>query len=295
MKKLFYKIISFLSIIVVYKIIILLFFVFKLSSKNSNDFYGEISEKSKLILVGSSNLDYNYDYSEISREFPNYNVIGNNLSEPSGLYALIFKLKRLNPSKDDIIVFSLPHSLYEADKFLPIGSFKKSGFSVALLKESFKNFPLESFQAMSSLKLMEVYNILNARIDKENLNDSILNFQKTPKIHNNYKYKNCEVSIGNDFNIQSISYDKEYLEKIQVFINNEFDSKIFFRYPALKKDDFLVNKERLDFLNKHFSFLDDFENAIYIEKYWFNQWYHLNACGRDLNTEKLILELKQRL
>lgn len=59
-------------------------------------FLGENNKKIKIVIVGSSNVRHNYDYDLLNITFNNHSVIGVTLNEPSGLYALWYKLKRLN-------------------------------------------------------------------------------------------------------------------------------------------------------------------------------------------------------
>ena len=33
--------------------------------------------------------------------------------------------------------------------------------------------------------------------------------------------------------------------------------------------------------------------ALFPKKYWFDQWYHLNRCGSELNTTNLLKELEK--
>ena len=85
MKPLIIKVSLFLSILVLYKLISLSIILYTTSGKNLTNFYGELTHKPKLVLVGSSNLDHNYDYKALNLHYPSYNVIGCNLNEPSGL------------------------------------------------------------------------------------------------------------------------------------------------------------------------------------------------------------------
>ena len=82
----------------------------------SMSFYGKQTNKPRIILVGSSNLEHNYDYTFLNEHFQYFDVVGCNLNEPSGVFPTLHKLKLLNPNPNDIIVFCFPHSFYEEER-----------------------------------------------------------------------------------------------------------------------------------------------------------------------------------
>jgi len=290
MKKFLKKISFFFGILLLYKMLLFVIFFFNLSDYSQHSYYGAESVKPKIVLVGSSNLQYNIDYQLLNEHFIHYTTIGCHLSEPSGLFALYSNLEKLALGEQDIVIFCLPHSLYETDKFLPLRNHKKANFSKALLADCAKKFPIEFINSVSAIKLLTVKS-LDAAPSKKARPPKI-SYQKSPEIHSDSLYKSCWVNPEEKFFIKSTGFNASYLNKIIDFLSNQLPSKILFRYPSIRKDLFDIDTDRISFLNKEVHFINTFDRSIYPSEYWFNQWYHLNRCGRDLNSKKLIEELE---
>lgn len=283
----------FASLIVLFKIILLIIIISTFS--DSNNYYGQPQDKPKLILVGASNMDHNFDYELINKHFSNYNVIGCNLNEPSGFFAIFTKLKKLQPSKKDIVVFCLPHSLYESATFLPIDNPKKVGFSSNLLYQSFCAFPLETLKnCFSRSKIMTIHKIHQTDFKNEAPADTI-SFGKKSPVESDSIYLSCIASKEDKFFINSPGFEKDYLSKLATFVSQELEAKVLYRFPAIKEKEYEIDQDRLSFLVKELHFMNRFESSIYKTEYWYNQWYHLNKCGKEVNSKKFISELSDIL
>ena len=73
-----------------------------------------------MIVIGASNIGYNYDFNKLSIEFPKYSIYTISYSEPAGLFLLYDNLNRFKLTENDILIWDLPHSFFEPDKYLPI-------------------------------------------------------------------------------------------------------------------------------------------------------------------------------
>ncbi len=291
MKKFVLRTLLLIAIIIIIKLIIFIPVLFSLSDE-SKVYYGQSTNKSKIVLVGSSNIQHNYDYKLLNSEFYNYDVIGCNLNEPSGLYATINKLKMLNITSNDIIIFCLPHSFYEKDKFFPLRSYKKKGMSFQVLKDFINDFPLDFIEQVMVFKVKDSYLLLNKDRNFKETVDHI-SFLENPKIQSDKKYKSCWVNSDDSrFDIYSTSFEKDYINTVHDYIIESFDAKVLFRFPVIRQGKYRINAERINYLRNKYEFINDIYSSEYDEKYWFNQWYHLNMCGRDLCTSKLIDELE---
>lgn len=293
MNKFLFRALIFIGILVVFKLLQTMLVINNLNSKDSSNFYGVQSEKPRIILVGSSNLDFNYDYKLLNQTFENYDVVGCNLNEPSGLYATIYKLKKLSPKKNDIILFAVPHSLYEPAKLIPLGSKGKKGFSAAMISESLSDFPMKFIEAIINIKTSDTFKLIKESNEMGIGIDSI-QFSATTEADELPDFLACK-KLDGAFDISSTGLDKDYLNEIQAFLKDEFEAEILFRFPAVKEFEYVIDTKRLDFLSTNYNFLNNFEVSIYSDEYWYNQWYHLNNCGRQLSTEKLIKELNTHL
>lgn len=274
-----------------YKITVFMIFYYTLPYESSYTYYGAASEKPKIVLVGCSNLKYNIDYTLLNKEFANYNIIGCPLSEPSGLFSLLYNLKHLKTKKEDLVIFCLPHSLYEADKFLPLRNYKKSKFSKVLLMDGLRTFPLASLKEMLLIKV----SLLKDLSYRKTVSSTTISYKDSPEIHSDSLYQSCWVNPDERFFIKSSGFNKDYIENIIELIHKNLNSNILFRYPAIRENLFEIDKDRLSYLDDRLPFINTLEESIYPSSYWFNQWYHLNQCGRDLNSKKLIHEIQSFL
>ena len=240
--------------------------------------------------MGSSNLKHNYDYNFLNKSFQNFDVIGCNLNEPSGVFPTLHKLKQLNPDPDDIIVLCFPHSFYEKDKHFPVENLNKRGVNYTVLMSFIDEFPIDFLNKFFSNKAINSYKILTNR--RKSQEKSITHYREQPTITKDSLWNSCWVNTEKKFFIKSLTFEKKYIEQLLEYVSNEFEGYVYFRFPAIRKNDYTINQNRLLYLKETGLFLNDFNSSIYQDEYWFDQWYHLNKCGRDLSTQKLIVELK---
>ena len=250
----------------------------------SKSFYGRDTNKPRIILVGSSNLEQNYDYAFLNEHFHEYDVVGCNLNEPSGVFPTLHKLKLLNPKLGDILVFCFPHSFYEEDKHFPVESFKKRGVNSTVFLNYIKEFPINALMKFVSHTTKDSYYLVkNKRPVREEFE---VTYMEQPEVMSDSLYTSCWVNPEDNFTITSLTYEEEYIEELFEYVSKEFKGDIYFRFPAIRKDEYNINQDRLSHLKETGLFINDFDSSIYQNEYWFNQWYHLNKCGRDLSTPK---------
>lgn len=291
MKKFILQVSLFFLILLAFKLLQSILIFDNLNPNDSLNFYGKESSKPRIILVGSSNLDYNYDYEKLNETFTNYDVLGCNLNEPSGLYATIYKLKQLNPTEDDIVIFALPHSLYEPSKLLPLGSSGKKGYSSKMVLDCLKDFPLEFMGSIMNIQTSQSIKLLSESHEQTTHTNNVIQFSLTTDAKEHAEFLDC-VQLEGPFDISSTGFDETYLVDIQNYLSFTISAKILYRYPVVKESEYQINLQRIKYLSSHYTFINDFDDSIYPDGNWYNQWYHLNKCGRELNTRKLINEMK---
>lgn len=289
MSKILIRISIFIAILVVFKLLELGLVVTNLNANDASTFYGRTTGKPRIILVGSSNLDFNYDYELLNETIEEYDVIGCNLNEPSGLYATVHKLKKLKPTDKDILIFVLPHSLYEPTKLITLGSSGKKGFTPQMLKESFSDFPMKFVESVVDIKTSDMIKLLEEGSPSGEVYDSI-QFKDVTEADELPDFLDC-TKLDGSFDIMSTGFDEEYLTMVHEYLHETFQTEIWFRFPVVKESEFVVDQKRLNFLSTNYKFLNEFDSTVYSDEFWYNQWYHLNFCGRELNTDKLISEI----
>ena len=297
MKKFILKVVVFLFLIISYKLGLLVISMSINGRANLNDYYGSSAKKPRLILVGSSNIDYNYDYMYLNEKIKKYNVIGCNLNEPSGFFSTVSKLQRLKLRSNDVVVFCLPHSFYESKKFLPINSYKKAGFQWQIIGNAIVNFPTESLSAIFiDNKIEDVYQMYGNKKSESRELDLSPRFRIKSDVETDSIYMNCsKVKNKGPFLVTSTSFEKEYIDRINKYLKKELPCRYVFRYPVVLLNNYNLNEQRLNYIELKFNFVNEFKNSIYTYEDFYNQTYHLNKCGRTKCSEKLLIELKDFL
>ncbi len=264
-------------------------------------FYGKNDpNKPKIILVGASNITFNYNYEYLSKRFPGYNIIGCHYSAPSGPFVTINKLKLLKPDEKDILIFDFPHSFYEPSNFFPINdAMTVSRTSKSAMRNAFLFNPVYAARSFFRLNFKDFYHVYTKiwlkRADpyKEWVyttpsRDSLYNACWT---NDSTKIKDVHYNPSVNFHIVSAGFDKDYITSLYSSIKKNFTSRIFFHFPPLRKGDFDVDMKRITFLEKELPFLNSFQSSIYDTQYMYNQWYHLNKCGTNLSS----IDLEKKL
>lgn len=291
MKKFILKTLIFILIIISFKILLITSVLGNLPEIGYGFFLGENNKKNKIVIVGSSNVRHNFDYDLLNMKLNNHSVIGVTVNEPSGLYVLWYKLKKLNLTKNDIVVFALPYSLYSEDKFLPITSRKKF-LSLNLIKSSFNEFKKETSINLLNIKFSNIKNALKTReLEKRYTIYENKFFGYTKKIDS--LYLNCYSNEEDNFfiNDNRSVFNSKAILKFNDILNKKNNPEFFFRFPVLMENQFELNKSKILFLEKNLNFINSVESAIFERNYFYDQWYHLNFCGAQQNSLNLIEEI----
>ena len=289
MKKFISKISLFIFIFICYKAAISLALYFSISAHSSINFIGQnIEGKNRIVIVGSSNISHNYDYKLLNENYKDYNVILCSLSEPNGFFANIYSLKKLNLTEKDIVIFSFPHTFYEKAKFMPFNKIISSRLSQELINDAVLYAPNETLRSFMAFDLFDAVTVLKnsgAAISPE------VKFIDELSIETDSLYNKCWVSPKNRFHVYSTTFERQYIIKLDQIIKQYVPGKLYYRFPAIRKGQYIINKDRLNFLSENYSYINTTETSVYKDEYWFDKWYHLNKCGREISTSKLIKEL----
>ncbi|MFT6843497.1 MAG: hypothetical protein ACJASR_002279 [Psychroserpens sp.] len=295
MGKFIKKIILFILILGFYKLCLFGLSILSLTGEQ-NDFYGKVSKNTnKIILVGSSNIKHNIDFSTLNTEFKNYDVIGVSLNAPSGLLSTAIKIKKLSLDKNDIIIFCVPHAFYESSQLIPIANYRKSGMTSSIIFESLFNFPLITSKEILALDVIAAFKLFVNDKNRPSKPMDEVTFSMTPEVQSNPKFLDCWTNNFSKFYISSTTYEQDYLESLLSYLRTDFSSKIYFRYPPIMIDNYDLNKERLTFLDANFPMLNEFEESKYEYSLWYDKRYHLNKCGMEINTGRLIHEIISKI
>ena len=291
MKKFLQKIFLFFLIIILYKVLLIVLVLFELPELSYGYFLGENIKQNKIVIVGASNIEHNFDYDLLNRSFENYSVVGVSVGLPDGLYPLIYKLKRLDLTENDIIIMSLPYSLYNIDKFLPIYAHNKL-HSLKLIKSALQDFPEQTVKTLLKIKLTNFKSSLSSGENDRKYKDYHNNYYGFTKKHDSL-FMACSYNEEADFFINDISiqYDQDQILEVKKFLNEEIGSKLFYRYPILKKNQYNLDISKQFFLMKNLYFINTFKSSVFKDDLFYDQWWHLNFCGSTKNTLNFINEI----
>ena len=294
MKKFIKYFLSFIILIFVIKIILIGSILISLPEIGYGYFYGENVKKNKIILVGSSNVKHNFDYDILNKTYKDYSVIGISMPISSGLYPLLHKLNKLNLKQNDLVIFTLPYSLYNEDSFLPVTNVNNI-ISLNLVKSSFIDFTKESTISLLNVKFSNYTKALSNKNIKFTDNTYLQfnnSFNGYPK-KNDSLYYSCFTNKDDMFFINDLEgeFNPNYLIKIKEYIDENYKSKTYFRYPVLPINQFQLNSYKSTFLKNNLNFINSPQSAIMNKFFFYNRWYHLNFCGATRNTSNLINEI----
>ena len=304
MKKFILKTLIFILIIISFKTILITSVLSNLPEIGYGFFLGENNKKNKIVIVGSSNVRHNFDYDLLNKNFKDYSVVGVALNAPSGLYPLIYKLKKLNIKKNDIVVFAIPYNLYNEDKFLPITSSKKY-ISLDLVKSAFIDYKNLTITNVLNINLRNIKNALSNRsiLDAISRGENFrlkTKFKNPNEFHGNpypkkmdSLYLNCYSNDENKFYLNDNlgNTNKSDILSIRDRLNKIINAKVLYRFPVLMRNQFELNDSKKLFLQKNLNFINSVESAIFERNYFYDQWYHLNFCGAQQNSLNFIDEI----
>lgn len=292
MKSFILKIVVFLFLLVLGNVIYFIryFKKFPSSIKNHTYFGFQEPEKPNLILFGASNLVYNYNYEKLSTTFDNYNIIANWDYEFVGFFPVANKLTALEQTEQDVLILTPPYNWFEKYKFLPLlNKANTRKISREVIIDGLTSFPVLTAQSFFNIST-------RLKADTSNIDDSApveLKFTAKPSSHNRPRYKACWTNPENKFTITSSTFDRRYLHHQYRWLRNNFKGKIYFRFTAIRPNQYAINEQRIQYQQENFEFINTFETAHFADSLWFDQWYHLNQCGREESTDRLIADLQR--
>jgi hypothetical protein len=292
MKKFLIQTSIFTLIVALFYVILIGLFYLKSPENISNWFFGvNTNKKPKIILVGSSNIYCNYNYLKLNSYYNEYDVIGSEMAATVGFIPLISNLNLLDYSNRDIIIFCLPYQLYEPGYFVNFNDeLAQKVLSRASIRNAIYFNPKQAFKNFLAVNFESYFRYLKGPMTIQN--DTLVKFNTSQTVLlNTQDYLACEKIDDADFSIISDSFEKEYLSNFLGTINNDIEAQVFFRFPAVHKGETHVNPEKVNFLSTNFNFINGYNTTLYDSIYWFDNRYHLNKCGAEINTDALIFEI----
>jgi hypothetical protein len=118
----------------------------------------------------------------------------------------------------------------------------------------------------------------------------------TPKLEYDSNYESCHYKYFSRVHfINDVALDEHYLTKLKDYIATKIDTKVVYYFPEINKGNYALTKSTIATINQYFKPLNRFVQSEYPNNMMFDQWYHLNSCGAELNTNQFIENIKPYL
>lgn len=246
-------------------------------------------------VIGCSNLEFNIDMEAVRRSFPDvainkYNFAG--ALNSAYMKYMVSSIRTADPGAKFVIY--LPTNLFFRENTFPHHPhFYQFGISKGFLKFMFRENPMilvsenwrEVYKKASQYKFGNYQSVFrDGRYDKEV--DSLTS-NSTPFSNCNLPFDRSKHHIKRpDLAEQDATYFNSIFGKANYSIINSPIPNL----PDHKKYDYSIF-EKVGY-NKP---LDPINAVVHDSTLFYDQWYHLNKCGRDLETGKFIGLLKKLL
>jgi len=286
MRKFLQQCLFFIALLIISRLIFIGFISY--TNKAANTDYG-LQSKNQVIIVGSSNAQHNFDYNFLNKNDQQHSWRSCYLPEPHGLFLLLQKLKKI-VHPNDLLIFDLPYSLYDKEKFAP----NKQMFYQRIKPRDYQtfatHFPFLFTKHFGALTIFNTPDFLELKQE-----GTFHDFNDLQKQDLGETYLACNEPFDpNKHNILSTNFDSTHIDQIGAYIASEFaEQKIRFYYPEINTISSNISAQKVRHLGTFGTFLNLYTNSSWDKKYLHDQWYHLNHCGAIENSKKIIQLLKE--
>ncbi len=268
--------------------LLLILFVLLIASFKKVNFKNNViatQNKKRIILVGCSNLDYNYNDSLLSKSIPpDYQIIKLHTSLSAGLFPLLENMKDNNITDQDIVVYCLPLNLFNFESFSPVYN---ADFVIRMNQNRwqslYKNYPLHLLKSFRNYNNIanNVFHILT-----ENKYYSTIDNFSNGKPNDYFSY-NPEFLKYARINITY--FDTTYINNTISILQNQ-KGKHVFRFEPLVSGNCNIPAHLTDFLQSHAPYIN--QQQLFPKNFSHKSPYHLNFQGALKNTTFFTKEIK---
>lgn len=276
--------------------------------KKKSDYAKSIKEK-KLIVVAGSNTLFGFDSAKFSNTF-NIPVVNYGVNAGVFLPYILYKAKSVI-NDNDIVLLPLEYPMYNYN-----GIPNEQMIDIIFSRDFNLFFELTLKEEFLMLWNITFNRLIKGYTDKSNINDfkglyGEHNINKYgDQINTDEKYKNEDMikqlnrynanKYENNFNENNLAWD--YLTDFVQWCKKKSVKVIFMPSTMMYFDNYkndLKNKEFYTNLpkfiqNKKWNFVGNPYDYMYDKKYYFNTDFHLTKEGKELRTNQMIKDLKNK-
>jgi len=306
MKKLLTNLSILATIFFLYKVIIFISILFLSKSKyDPTTFladlnYGNDDKPQQIILLGSSNTRYDFDYNYLNAKFKTKAVHSVSASIPFALYFTLDKFinSKWN-NKNNTVIIDIPYSLYSDDQFLPCNYVSLRLMTVDKAKQVLIDQPKKFFsfifnESPFNNEVIELVSLVaknrkNGVIEQKKIDNSLV---VSPVQNFNKGYADCTTPyVKEEHYLQNPSFSQKHLAYIKAYISEKIKCKVYYLFPEINKGNNNFTKSTIDLFSKNFNPINTFEQSQFLNNQLYDQWYHLNKCGAAINSQNLVNNL----
>jgi len=261
----------------------------------------------RIILVGGSSFAFGINSGEIEKAI-GIPVVNMGLHAGLGLFNILNEVKA-DIRKGDVVILCVEYGTKEGETELINKTIElypeASSFLVLPGSEKNLNFR-ETFYYIIGKVQKPVNNIIQRSID----------ISGNQSINNDPIYRRSGFNSYGDVVSHLNHRQPDFLEGKGIWPREDYhtyikmmndmamfvklhQARIYFAYPPYPQSEYKVNKDLIDSYIRqyetglHIQVLNNYQDFIYPDKYFFNTIFHLNAEGREKRTHELIIKLKE--
>jgi hypothetical protein len=239
-------------------------------------------------IFGASNVEYDLDTVRL------HDAQLISVSEPNGFFLAMDLAEQKSNGKT--LLADIPYSWYVPEKYAPATERFYSHITPQLYQKMIRKRPVLAVKNFLSTNLFnsELLLFLKSRLLQSPAPKIVADSDKS--VRNDDGYYTCTNEYNRSKHFVRLTH---YNENHFAFIKNELLTfgernkvKVLSKYPELNKGNNKINNELVAAIQDHFEVINQFEE--WPDSLMFDQWYHLNACGREINTTDVRNSLIQR-
>lgn len=237
----------------------------------------------KVSVLGGSNVGYDIDPERLDHA----QILST--AEPYGFFLSFERCRHECVGK--VLLLDMPYSWYTPEKYAPASyPFYSSVTPQLYLKLLWKKpeLAIRNFLSTSIFNtevLLYWKNIIAAHGSRTNAATPA----PTGGANNLDAYHTCT----NHYNpqkhfISQMNYSPEHIKFIRSEVMDFARSKqleVLAKYPELNKDNYRINPELVKTINLNFEMINQMES--WPDSLMYDQWYHMNQCGKEANTANI--------
>lgn len=263
-----------------------------------HDIVDDIDTSNKVIVIGGSNVAFGVDSTLIEREL-GVKVVNLGLHAGMGMKFILEDVESYINSGDTLII-AMEYNHFYDNVYLG----EKALAEVALENPRILFYELSNNQRWTVLKNSSSYlrtkslGLLTSR-RKDSIDESMYSIHSFNEygdiiidVNKNTNRKVEPIIIGVDLSYEAFDFIENFTKNL---VENGIDVK--YTFPCLQYDTYLLNKEKIDIVEKELKqrlgklVISEVDSYLFTDEYLLDTPYHLNSDGIALRTQTLLEDI----